>query len=247
MKTNIIRSVVAMLALLSSEFYAGCMTSTAPPTTATVTTYSIMDGSTVSSSSSAKAKIESILQEGAVCDSVTVASAAFLISDLKMHHDESDSAGFGTIKDGAYVAHFSSQGSQLVATVSVPPASYDRVKFEMHRYDPILDVSLAGDSIAINFMTPAHNTVILEGMVYLHGVGYPFKYESSVTANEQEFFANGFTVEAGKGYIVEIHYSPSTALRVSDGLVLDPSDPSNEVLINAGIKAAFRASVRISS
>jgi hypothetical protein len=202
-----------------------------------------MDNSTVSAASPGKSMINSI-QEGDACDSVHVSRVRLLLSDMKLHHDASDSEGYGTIKSGAFILLFTSDTSQFVAFASVPPATYDRVKFEIHQYDPLIDVSVDLTALA-DFITGDRNTVIIEGTAYINGVGYPFMYESRIIINEQEMFGSGFAVEAGKTYTVMINYSAATTFK-SGAQVLDPRDPTNSKSIDAGIKAAIRASIRLS-
>ncbi|HYM19851.1 MAG TPA: hypothetical protein VEW28_02490 [Candidatus Kapabacteria bacterium] len=244
MKKNIAEYTVAVFISVLTLIYTGCVTTTAPPTTATVTTYSVMDNPNVSVASSGKLKIETA-QEGNTCDSIRVTRMRVLVSDMKMHHDESDTLGFGTIKEGAFIASFVADSIQLVSLVSIPPTSYDRVKFEVHRYDPSIDISIGTLADFADFITADHNTVIIEGTVYISGNSYPFVYSSHITINEQEMFQNSFTVESGKSYVVTVVYSPSATFRSSGGQPLDPRDEGNRSAIDASIKTSFKANIRV--
>ena len=242
MKKQAIIFGLATISILISQFLIGCESPTTGASTSTVQTYTTMSNSRVYSSSIGTAR-DPVIQEGDLCDSIHVSRMRILLSDMKLHHDESDTEGFGTIKTGAFVLLFTSDSFQFVTGGSIPPTSYDRVKFEIHQYDPLIDLSIDLRAFA-DFVTSDRNTVIIDGTVYVGGVGYPFTYASRIIVNEQEMFGQSFVTESGKAYALTIDYSATTSFK-SGSKVLDPRDGSNSHEIDTGIKASLRASMRL--
>src|SRR5438552_5123883 len=103
----------------------GCANDTGSSDQSTLVTSTKMRNSSVSSAFS---KHERIDAGGITCDSVVITKARILISTMKLHRDEDDTVGKGTIKVGPFVAEFDASGSSLLSTVTIPPGTYDRIK-----------------------------------------------------------------------------------------------------------------------
>ncbi len=239
------KHILSLWLLLSSVPVAfigtGCNSdTTAPGEQSQVTMVSSIENPSVSGI--IPQKKYSIAAGGAACDSIQVTSARFLFSTVKMHLAASDTLADGTLKAGAFVATFSPNNRQIIASGSVTPGTYDRYKFEMHQYNPSIDL---GGLISVDFTTPEHYTVIIEGNVYNDGIAYPFSYSSRVIANEEvQFYPQTF--ESGKTYHVAMDFVPAIAFSW-DGYTVDPRDPNNADVIDAGLKASFQSYAALSN
>ena len=233
--------ILSIVMLTSGIFIAGCSSNSAPSGDATVTTSSEMDQTTVKSR--AMDKGQPVIQtKGSRCDSIQITRARILISNLKMHHDDGDTAGKGTIKIGPFLAEFNgSAGAKIISTVSVPAGTYDRIKLEFHKLSNALDATLIADPIFAEFATSSRNTVIVEGKSYKNGTMTPFTYRSSLTDNLQVKFDPAITLEGGQNYNIGIKFDPFVLFAVGANGPLDPTDVDNQKDIEAQIKLAIKA------
>ena len=178
---------------------------------------------------------------GQICDSIFVNKARVFLSDLKMHRDQYDSTGSGTLTAGSFIATYNYGQTLIASFASLPPGIYDRIKFEVHKYNASIDTVLDPVSGIADFITPEKTTAIIEGTVYSGGVGYPFIYKSRVTVNTQAQFPQSRVIEVGQSYTIFIDFFPEGEFVTSDGLVLDPRDPANAGQLDASLKNAFRS------
>ena len=129
----------------------------------------------------------------------------------------------------------------IASFASLPSGSYDRIKFEVHKYNASIDTILDPTNNSTDFITPERNTAIIEGIVYSGGIGYPFVYKSRVTVNTQAQFPEPRMIEIGQSYTVFIDFFPEGEFATSDGAVLDPRDPANAQQLDASLKNAFHS------
>jgi hypothetical protein len=178
---------------------------------------------------------------GQRCDSIFVTKARVFLSDLKMHRDQYDSTGSGSLTAGSFVATFNYGQTLIASFASLPPGQYDRIKFEVHKYNASIDTILDPTNSIDDFITPERNTAIIEGTVYRGGIAYPFIYKSKVTVNTQAQFPQLRTIEVGQSYTIYIDFFPAGEFATSDGSVLDPRDPANAGQLDASLKNAFHS------
>lgn len=241
------RKVLFYLGLSISSFMSlmtiGCgEEGTTPPieTAATVSTRTTLYYPTVISRTPAPL-ITQAPSIGQTCDSIFVTKARVFISALKMHRDQFDSLGSGTLTKGAFVATFSYGQTLIASFASLPAGIYDRVKFEVHKYNASIDTIFDPTNDLADFLSPDRNTAIIEGTVYSGGVGYPFVYKSRVTVNTQAQFPETRKIDIGESYTVFIDYFPEGQFTTSEGEVLDPRDPLNAQRLDASLRNAFRS------
>jgi hypothetical protein len=178
---------------------------------------------------------------GQTCDSIFVNRARVLFSNLKMHRDQFDSTGSGTLTAGSFVATFNYGQTLIASFASLPSGIYDRIKFEVHKYNASIDTILDPTNNITDFITSERNTAIIEGIVYTGGIGYPFVYKSRVTLNTQAQFPDPRVIEIGQSYTVFIDFFPEGEFATNDGAVLDPRDSANSRQLDASLKNAFRS------
>jgi hypothetical protein len=78
-------------------------------------------------------------------DSIVITNAIVFVSDVKLHSDMDDTdvdAHDQEIKTGPFVIVFDSTGVHSVTTATIPPGTYDRIKFEFHKPNKNDDATL---------------------------------------------------------------------------------------------------------
>lgn len=227
-------------------FLFGCSSTNTPPstTTSTMKVQSEFTSTRVTSSSIGSVKQPSPQGGfGLIVDSLEITSARIFIKDIKLHHEEDDSLvdeKDETIKTGPFVVLYDSAGATLTTTATINPGTYDRIKFEIHKYDPGHDEhnDLDMDDSAALFKAPDPYTFVISGYVWNAGVRSPFTYYSKVTANVTWRFEPPITLAAGSEQTLLLKLDPVFMFKVV-GLALDPRDPANRHLIDLALKTAI--------
>lgn len=240
---NRMRPLTGMLttfALLATiVVYAGCSSSTtASSDQSTLTTSTEMQNSSVSAAFKSPVTTAG---GGLTCDSVVITRARLLISTMKMHHDESDTVGEGEVKVGPFIAEFNASGATILSTVTIPPGTYDRIKFELHKLNDKDDASLINSSLFGDFVNGGRYTAIIDGKAYVNGVGYPFSFKTSKTDNVQIFINPPAAFSAGSSYNLALVFDPKLVFVQSGSRPLDPRSTDNQKTIEDLIKDALKA------
>jgi hypothetical protein len=180
---------------------------------------------------------------GFFVDSLEVTSSRIFIKDIKLHHEENDSLDDEkdeTIKVGPFIVIFDSSGDHLVTNTTIPPGTYDRIKFEIHKYDPGHDKhdDFDRDDSAKVFENPERYTFIITGWVWNGGVKSPFTYYSKVSANVTWRFPQNITLNKDSEKTLFLKLDPVFMFRVL-GFALDPRDPDNHEIIDHAIQFAL--------
>lgn len=180
---------------------------------------------------------------GMIVDSLEVTSARIVIRDIKLHHEENDSIRDDrdeTVRTGPFVVVYDSSGERLVSTATIAPGTYDRIKFEIHKYDSEQDdhFEMDQDDSAKLFTAPDPYTFVISGYVWNGGVRSPFTYYSKATANVTWKLEPPITLAAGSEHALLLKLDPVFMFRVI-GLALDPRDPANRHLIDLALKTAI--------
>lgn len=180
------------------------------------------------------------LGSGVTADSLKISRVRILISELKLHRDKADTTtGDNTVKVGPILMTIDSAGTRTFTTGTVPAGSYDKVKFEFHRFSSSEVANYLNDTNFADFVTNERSTFVIEGMVYNDGQATPFEYKSDATANLSLKFDTPIDLTAGGSATIVVVVDPVAVFK--DGQVLDPRDPSNESKIDNGIKSAIKA------
>jgi len=191
--------------------------------------------------SEARVKLGERALSGAEVDSLRVTRVRVLISELKFHRNNSDtSSGDNLLKAGPMIATFDSAGTKVFAAGSIPSGTYDKVKFEFHRFSSSEVGGYLTNPDYADFVTDDRWTVLVDGDVYVGGATFPFTYRSDMTANLTLSFVPPIATEPGTTVIVAVVVDP-VAIFKAGGKVLDPRDASNESEIDNAIKSAIKA------
>jgi hypothetical protein len=247
---KLIPKAFLFLALAATIYITnGCSNdTTASSDQSTMTTSTTMEGGAVSSMYDGKTpKIDA---GGLTADSVVITRARIVIRTLKLHqigdaddtipHQEHDEDK-GEIKAGPFIAEFDATGAKIVSTVTIPPGTYDRVKFEIHKLNETEDPSLLNNSLYGDFVNGGRYTFIIEGFSWVNGVAYPFTFKSSRTENVQVFFDTAIVFSAGKSYDLALNFSPKLMFGRVGLRPLDPREVDNQKEIEKLIHFAIKA------
>jgi hypothetical protein len=233
-------ALVAMC-VAGASLAAGCSDSpTSSSDQATVSMRGELAGSAVGMTVRKDDASRNMASSGVTADSLRISRVRVLISELKLHRDKEDTlAGDKNVKIGPMMITIDSAGARVFATGTVPPGSYDKLKFEFHRFSSSETGQYLNDTNFAAFVTNERSTFVIDGTVYNNGVAAPFEYKSDVTANLEFKFDNVLDMVAGSNTVIAVVVDPVMIFK--DGRVLDPRDPANESKIDNAIKSAIKA------
>jgi len=232
-------SALAILLVTGSIAMNGCSSSTvAPPNTSTVTMTAETEGT---KANSAFWKNSNSPASGIVADSIEITRVRFLLSEIKLHVEGNDTLHDGEIKAGPFILEFTPGFSRVFSTVTLPSGSYEKIKFEIHKFPSSIDQLYLNDPTFTDFVTNERSTVIIEGRVWSAKSSTPvnFVYKSAITANLEAKFPGLITLGAGSNATIAMIFSPLLAFKASS--VLDPRDPGNANDIDNFLKSAIKA------
>ena len=181
------------------------------------------------------------INNGETAVGLSVRRVRVLVSRIILH-SEADSAGKEdrTVKTGPFIYEADSLGSRVVSSVNVTPGTYDRLKFEIHRFSSSETAAFENDAAFKDFVTGDRYSVIIEGYVIRKSGAAPFVYRSDVTENVKLEYSPALVIGEGAVTSSTLKFDVATAFK--DGAsILDPDDPKNESFIDNAIKRAFRA------
>ena len=181
------------------------------------------------------------ISKGDTVVGLSVRRVRVLVSRI-MLHIEADSAGSNdrTLKSGPFIYEADSLGSRVISSVNVTPGTYDRLKFEVHRFSSSEIAAFENDPTFRDFVGGDRYSVIIEGYVVRKNGSASFSYKSDVTENIKLEYSPALTIGSTGVTTSTLKFDAAQAFR--DGsAILDPADPKNESLIDNGIKRAFRA------
>lgn len=178
---------------------------------------------------------------GDVADSVIVSRVRVLVRRIVLHPaGMQDSSSDPVVKSGPFVLMADSTSNRVIASVHLASGSYDKLKFEMHRFSSSEVPMYRNDTTFSDFVSDDRYSVIIDGYVLRKGVMSAFVYRSDVTSNVT---LSSTTVEIPSTgmYVAALVFSTASAFRGANGF-LDPADPKNESQIDNNIRSAFRLS-----
>jgi hypothetical protein len=138
------------------------------------------------------------------------------------------------IKVGPFVVHLNPDGIKTdVLQSNIPPGSYERVKFEVHKLEdfetpPDQDFK-EGNSGSERF------SAVVKGIFNNN----PFAYKSQRTTYQELEFPTPIIIDDNMSVNLTITVNPYSWF-FEEGVYLDPSDPSNESKIEMKIEHSFK-------
>jgi hypothetical protein len=235
------RMALVALCVAGASLAAGCSDSpTSNSDQATVSMRGELAQSSVGMTVRKDGGSATIASTGVTADSLRISRVRVLISELKLHPSKDDSAsGDKTVKTGPMMITIDSAGTHVFASTAVPAGTYDKLKFEFHRFSSSEVGQYLNDTNFADFVTNERSTFVIEGTVYNNGEAWPFEYKSDVTANLELKFPENLNLTAGTTTVIAVVVDPIMIFK--DGKVLDPRDPANESKIDNAIKSAIKA------
>jgi len=236
------RTTITSGLLLAIGFFAisGCSSSTTitPSTTSSVTMTAETDGT---KATSAFNKDQNSPASGNVADSIEITRVRFLLSAVKLHVAGNDTTHDGEIMTGPFVLEFTPGFSRVFANITLPEGTYEKIKFEIHKFPSSIDQVYIGDVVFNDFVTNERSTVIIDGRVWSgkSSISVDFEYKSAITANVEAVFPGPITLAGGSNATIAMLFSPMLAFKSSS--VLDPRDPSNKPAIDNFLKSSIKA------
>ena len=238
MKTNNIISFLALALCLTFLGVNGCASSDDPADTVTVQMTAETEGS---HATAAFRKHANSPAAGAIADSIEITRVRFLLSRVKLHVEGNDTLKDGTIKTGPFIIEFTPGLSKVFTTATIPSGTYEKIKFEIHKFPSSIDQTYLNDPVFTDFVTNERSTVIVEGKVWSaqSSTSANFVFKSDISANLEAKFPGNVVLDAGSTATLAMIFSPILAFKASS--VLDPRDPSNANDIDNYLKSAIKA------
>jgi hypothetical protein len=173
-------------------------------------------------------------------DSIIVTSARVLVSRIMLHMDSNTEEDNQLFKEGPFVLDYFQKTVTYFSEAMIPDTTYDKIKFEIHRFSAS-DLDKYEDNIVFaDFATPDRWTVIIEGNMFKGNQSTGFVYNSNIVEN--------ITVKFDK--LMTIPYDVTTNINIELDLnnlfhdgekILDPTDESDKKEIEKNLKDAFKA------
>ncbi|MGE3800503.1 MAG: hypothetical protein AB7H80_05740 [Candidatus Kapaibacterium sp.] len=237
-----IKTITQISALAFALTIAACSESTSPDGSGRVTMQAQLSDNLVAG---AMLDDKGVSTLGKEVDSITVSRVRILITEVKLHDKDGDDNDSNTVYDknvktGPIVIDATADSVKVFLTEPIPVGSYDKVKFEFHRFSGSEAAQYSGDPVFGDFVQDDRWSVIVEGMSYEGGQATPFTYRSDVTANLSLKFPDQITVADNETVTLIVEVDPIAVFK-SGGAVLNPADTSNESKIDNAIKDAIKA------
>lgn len=231
--------LLAVFAIAASLFTYAC-SDDATSTDSNVTVEASLANQTVS----AFGKSSDRVQGRSNVDSIIVTRVRVLVSRMILHQDDdldsTDSTNDKKIKLEPFLYVADSTGTRVVASSSVPNGTYEKIKWEIHRFSSSEVPSYSNDTIFRDFVTGDRYTSIIEGWLVRSGVRERFVYRSDATSNITIKFDPSVTASDASPLILSLMFDARSTF-YDDGDILDPTDSKNESKIDNNIKQAFKA------
>jgi hypothetical protein len=217
-------TITFFLLLFGFAALSGCASTDDPADTATVNMAAETEGSVASA---AFRKQPNSPAAGIVADSLEITRVRFLLSRVKLHVEGNDTLKDGNIKTGPFIMEFTPGLSKVFTTATIPAGTYEKIKFEIHKFPSSIDQTYLNDPVFTDFVTGERSTVIIEGRVWSAQNSTPvnFVYKSDITANLEAKFPGNITLDEGSTTTLAMIFSPVLAFKAAS--VLDPRDPAN--------------------
>jgi len=159
-------------------------------------------------------------------DSMRINSFRALISSIKLNDSVEDEnkklgpflVGY-TIKDGGYE----------VTEMSLPEGSYQKIKFELHKFPGNDWKPYEGDATFGDFANEKKNTILASGTYYIKGEAYPFEFETDQTENLSLSFSNPIELKSGTIEEIVLELTASNLFMNGDDILPPTAEYQKEI------------------
>lgn len=178
---------------------------------------------------------------GDIADSIHISKVRILVKRLKLHRSAEDTvSGDKEVKAGPFLITIDSAGQRSVTNSTIQDGTYDKVKFEIHRFSSSEISTYLNDPIFADFVTGDRYSTIIDLKVYKSGQVFPFSFRSEATSNLSLALNPALTINNSNVGALLLQLQPSLTFRLGAD-ILDPRDPRNKKDIENGLKKAIRA------
>lgn len=226
---------IAIFCIIAFGLYS-CEDTTGPDSKATVTLKSDMTNSTAKIIQS---KIEQLSKDDV--DSIQVKKVRILISEVKFHNaNENDASKDELYKAGPLLFVVDSTGSKFeIASGTMPAVSYNKLKFEIHRFESSVLSQYSNSNLFKDFATPERYSVIINGIAYKDGIATRFEYKGTPNVNLTVNFGVSINFPAGEETTFYLMLDADDIFKSNDE-IYNPLDDSDANKIDDLIKKALK-------
>ncbi len=233
------KNLLTILIIMTFCLISSCSDSNDPSNKATLNIKSELTQGTVQLTDLVNKEISVLKTE---VDSVRINKVRILLSRIKLHlknnSNENDDKAFHT---GPFIFVGDSTDSYFdLANGQIDAGTYEKIKFEIHRFEPNELSQYKNNQTFKDFATDNRYTTIFEGIAYKNGEAYPFIYDGTVTANLSLDFETPIVLQENITTNIYFQINPFNLLK-SGGSILDPRDEENRNNIDNLIKSAIKA------
>lgn len=228
----------SIIALAISLTMYSCKDTTGPDDTATINLRAQLEKNTV--------KLSTIMFNDGITssdiDSIQIKKIRILITEVKFHYaSETDDSKDKLFKAGPLLFVADSTGNYLeIASGTIPSGSYNKLKFEIHRFESSVLNQYINSPIFNNFATSERYSIIINGVSFKNGVSTKFEYKGTPTVNLTYTFGNPIEFPANVESNIYLMINPLDIFK-SENEIYDPSDDSDHNKIDDLIKSAIKA------
>jgi len=177
----------------------------------------------------------------AAADSLTITRARLVVKDIKFK-SAVDSMNYES--NPVVVELNLGSAAQTLEVKDVPFAAYNRVEFDVHRTQAseISGLSAADQAAFADFLAGERYSIIIEGTVYRTGQSdTTYVYRSKIDAQQAFDLMPEVTVsDQAPDANVTLLISSGSWFKDLQGVLLDPTDPNNQGVIDENLKASIR-------
>ncbi len=221
-----------ILLLLSAIILLGaCSDNTTNPSKGNLSLVASLSQSTLTNSISIKNAISQTSIDAIYVDSVKI-----LISRIMIHGNDSV-----VIKTDPTV-YFATSDTQYVefANAEIQSGTYNKIKYEFHRFTSNEIPVYQNDDIFKDFATNERYTVIIDGKTIIGNDTSHFTYKTDIVANLTFNFNPPLTIDDNNPIIVDFVFDTEQVF-MDKGVLLDPNSSASKSHIDNNIKTAIRA------
>jgi hypothetical protein len=178
----------------------------------------------------------------ATIDSIKVAKIRILISQLKLTSGTNDQIlDNNNVKLGPYLIYLDSTGLEFtLADGQVPAGTYEKIKYEFHRFPTSELANYANSTLYKDFATADRYNAIINGLIYSGSSVTPFTYNGTITANLSLNFTAPIVMGSNTSTEIILTLNPEDLLK-KNNIILDPTDNKNQNDIDNNLRDMIKA------
>ncbi len=159
-------------------------------------------------------------------DSMRINSFRAIISSIKLNDSVEDEKK----KTGPFLVGYTDKdGGYVVTEMSLPEGSYEKIKFELHKFPGNDWKPYEGDGVFGDFANEKKNTILASGTYYIKGETYPFEFESNQTENLSLKFREPLELKSGAVEEIVLELTASNLFMSGDDILPPTTEYQKEI------------------